>query len=347
MGVTDGCVLSMPLLTEKQVGLKPLVVLVGPTAAGKSRVAVEIAKRFDTEVLAADSRQVYRGMDIGTDKPPVAERQGIPHRLLDLVEPDQPFNAGLYCLHASEAIGRLHGEHRLPLVVGGTGLYVRTLLRGLCAAPPADPTVRARLRQEARDEGTDRLYARLAQADPSSASKLHHRDTSKVIRALEVYELTGRSLTAFQDEHGFAGRAYRALLIGLLRDRDELYRRIEERIDWQLANGFVEETQRLLDLGYERDCSAMKGLGYRQVAAFLSGDYDRDEMVRRFKRDTRRFAKRQLTWFRREPDIYWLSINERELIERTAERVTELIDRFLVALEDREGSAGSPSDHAP
>ncbi len=347
MGVTDGCVLSMPLLTEKQVGLKPVVVLVGPTAVGKSRVAVEIAKRFDTEVLAADSRQVYRGMDIGTDKPPVEDRQGIPHRLLDLVEPNQPFNAGLYCRHAGEAIGRLYGEHRLPLIVGGTGLYVRTLLRGLCTAPPADPNVRARLRQEARDEGIDRLYARLAQADPSSASKLHHRDTSKVIRALEVYELTGRTMASFQDEHGFGGRPYRALLIGLLRDRDALYRRIEERIDRQLASGFVEETQRLLDLGYERDCSAMKGLGYRQVAAYLSGEYDRDEMVRRFKRDTRRFAKRQLTWFRREPDIRWLTIDEGESIARTAERAMELIDRFLASLEDGAVAAGSPSDDAP
>ncbi len=346
MGVIADCVLPMPLLTEKQAGLKPLVVLVGPTAVGKSRVAVEVARRFDTEVLAADSRQVYRGMDIGTDKPPVAERQGIPHRLLDLVEPDQPFNAGLYCRHATEVIGRLYGEHRLPLVVGGTGLYVRTLVKGLCAAPPADPSVRARLRQEARKEGPDQLYARLVGVDPSSASKLHPKDTSKVIRALEVYELTGRSMASFQDAHGFAERPYRALLIGLLRDREALYRRIEERIDWQLAHGFVEETQDLLARGCSRDCSAMKGLGYRQVAAYLSGECDRDEMVRRFKRDTRRFAKRQLTWFRSEPGIHWLSIDKQEPVPRTAQRVTELVDRFLESLEDREEPAGSSADRA-
>lgn len=346
MGVIADCVLPMPLLTERQAGLKPLVVLVGPTAVGKSRVAVEVAGRFDTEVLAADSRQVYRGMDIGTDKPPMTERRGIPHRLLDLVEPDEPFNAGLYCRHATEVIGRLYGERRLPLVVGGTGLYVRTLVKGLCAAPPADPSLRARWGQEVRKEGPDRLYARLAGVDPSSASKLHPRDTSKVIRALEVYELTGRSMASFQDAHGFAERPYRALLIGLLRDREALYRRIEERIDWQLTHGFVEETQGLLAKGCSRDCPAMKGLGYRQAAAYLSGECDRDEMVRRFKRDTRRFAKRQLTWFRSEPGIRWLSIDEQEPVMRTAQRVTDLIDRFLESLENRDVSAGSQSDHA-
>lgn len=339
MVVTAVSVLSMPLLSVTQVRLKPLVVIVGPTAVGKSRVAVEVAKRFGTEILTADSRQVYCGMDIGTDKPFPAERQGVLHRLIDLVRPDQPFNVGLYRRHATDAIERLYNDRRLPLVVGGTGLYVRTLLKGLCEAPPADPVVRAQLQQEGSAQGSDRIYARLMAVDPVSASKLNPRDTSKVIRALEVHQLSGRPISAFQERHGFRERPYRALVIGLVRDREALYRRIEQRIDWQLAHGFVEETVQLLAQGYRRDSAAMKGLGYRQVAAFLAGDYDYAEMVRRFKRDTRHFAKRQMTWFRSEPGIQWLRIDESEQAQRTAERAIERIDRFVAALDESPGAA--------
>jgi tRNA dimethylallyltransferase len=338
MVVSALSVLSMSLLSVTQVRRKPLVVIVGPTAVGKSRLAVEVAKRFDTEVLTADSRQVYCGMDIGTDKPLPAERQGVPHRLIDLVHPDQPFNAGLYRRHATDAIERLYGDRRLPLVVGGTGLYVRTLLKGICEAPPADPIVRAQLRQEGREQGSDKLFAWLVAVDPVSASKLHPRDTSKVIRALEVHRLSGRPMSAFQERHGFGERPYQALFIGLTRDREALYRRIEERIDCQLAQGLVEETVQLLARGYQRDSAAMKGLGYRQVAAFLAGDYDYAEMVRLFKRDTRRFAKRQMTWFRSEPGIQWLQIEESEQAQQPAERVTGKIDQFLAALEGSPGA---------
>jgi tRNA dimethylallyltransferase len=320
-------------LSDAQVLWKPLVVIVGPTAVGKSRVAVEVAKRFDTEVLTADSRQVYCGMDLGTDKPITSQRQGIPHRLIDLVHPDEPFNAGLYRRHATEAIERLHRHRQLPLVVGGTGLYVRTLLKGLCEAPPADPLVRAQLRQEAKEQGAQHVYRRLTAVDPLSASRLHPHDTSKVIRALEVHQLSGRPMSAFQQRHGFSGRPYRTLLIGLTMDRDALYRQIEKRIDWQLHHGFIEETAQLLARGYPRDSAAMKGLGYRHVAAFLAGDYDQTEMVRRFKRDTRHFAKRQMTWFRSEPEIEWLPIEESEQPQQTAARLTERIDRFLADLQ--------------
>ena len=323
---------TMLSLSERQVRLKPLVVIVGPTAVGKSRIAIDVAKRFETVILTADSRQVYRGMDVGTDKPPVASRQGIPHQLIDLVDPDEPFNTGLFRRHAAAAIERLYQHGRLPLVVGGTGLYVRTLLQGLCEAPPADPTVRARLREEAHVQGRERLYARLVSVDPVTASKLHPHDTPKIIRALEVHQLSGLPMSEFQARHGFAERPFSSLVIGLNRDRGQLYRRIEERIDWQLANGLVEETRRLLDRGYRRDAAAMKGLGYRQVAAYLAGECDRVEMVRQFKRDTRRFAKRQMTWFRREPGIIWLSLEEGEPIDRTVHRVTRLIDQFLEAL---------------
>ena len=326
---------AMRRLSETQVRLKPVVVLVGPTAVGKTRVAVEVAKAFETEVLTADSRQVYRGMDVGTDKPVPEERQGVPHRLIDLVNPEESFNTGLYRRQALDEIERLYRDRRLPLVVGGTGLYVRTLLKGLCEAPPADPIVRAALRQEAKGQGHDRLFARLVAVDPVAAARLHPRDESKVIRALEVYQLSGRRMSEFQQEHGFAERPFSALIIGLNRDRNALYRRIEERIDWQLAHGLIEETKQLLAQGYQRDSAAMKGLGYRHVAEHLAGEYDVAEMVRRFKLDTRHFSKRQMTWFRKEPGIQWLTIEESESAQHTAELVGRQVDRFLTTLEDQ------------
>ncbi|HJT20239.1 MAG TPA: tRNA (adenosine(37)-N6)-dimethylallyltransferase MiaA [Nitrospira sp.] len=339
--MTAAPVCPMSALSDTSVRLKPLVAIVGPTAVGKSLIAIEVAKRFDTEILTADSRQVYRGMDLGTDKPALTEQQGVAHRLIDLVDPDEPFNAGLYRRYAAEAIERLHHRRRLPLVVGGTGLYVRTLLKGLCDAPPADPTVRASLRREATEEGPERLYARLMSIDPLSASRLHPRDTSKVIRALEVHHLSERSMSDFQSRHGFAERPYRSLVVGLNRERGALYGRIEARIDRQLNEGLIDEAARLLGRGYTRDSASMKGLGYRHAAAFLAGDYDRTEMIRRFKRDTRRFAKRQLTWFRSEPDIQWLWIEETETPVRTAKRVSERIERFLAELEEHFHAGGS------
>jgi tRNA dimethylallyltransferase len=318
---------------------RPLIVLLGPTAVGKSRAAVQVAKRLGTEVLAADSRQVYRGMDVGTDKPTEEERQGISHRLIDLVDPDQPFNAGRYRQAALTEIDRLYEAGRLPLIVGGTGLYIRTLVRGLCPAPQSDPEIRAELARLSREQGRDRVYAELVCVDPDTAARLHPNDEAKVLRALEVHRLSGLPLSALHRTHAFQDRPFAALLLGLQRPKEELYRRIEARIDWQLAHGMVEEARALLTRGYGRGLGSMKGLGYRQVAAYLAGEYDYDEMVRRFKRDTRRFAKRQLTWFRKEPGIEWIAMEETEPLEHTVDRVMERIERFLGALEGRSENA--------
>ena len=328
-------------LSEPQVRRKPLVVILGPTAVGKSRIAVEVAKNLGSEILTADSRQVYRGMDVGTDKPSLRAREGIAHHLIDLVDPDEPFNAGLFRRHAAAAIDQCYRRRRLPLLVGGTGLYVRTLLQGLCNAPPSDPVVRARLRNEVREQGPQALYARLVLVDPLTAAKLHPHDTSKVLRALEVYDQSGLPLSSFQAGHGFGERPFSALVIGLNRERDYLYRRIEQRIDWQLTHGLIDETQTLLNKGYGLDSPAMKGLGYRQVASYLAGDYTWDEMVNVFKRDTRRFAKRQMTWFRREPELTWLMVEESEPLEQTASRVMEMIYPFLAALAGEAENTGS------
>ena len=326
----------MTKLSEIICTHRPLVVLLGPTAVGKSRIAIQVAKHLDTDVLAADSRQVYRGMDIGTDKPTAEERQAVPHRLIDLVDPGDTFNAGRYRRLAIVEIERLYSAGRVPFVVGGTGLYIRTLVKGLCPAPQADPDVRADLRKLRTDRGRDGLYTELMRVDPETATRLHPNDESKVMRALEVYRLSGRPLSTMQAEHGFQETPFSALLIGLERRKETLYRRIEERIDWQLTHGMVEETRLLLGQGYGRELGSMKGLGYRQVGAYLANECDYAEMVRRFKRDTRRFAKRQMTWFRSEAGVAWLSIEDDEPYERTAKRVVARIEQFVETLGQRE-----------
>lgn len=317
------------LTIENSLEVKPLVAIVGPTAVGKSQVGILVAKALGTEVLSADSRQVYRGMDIGTDKPGPEERQGVPHRLIDLVEPDQPFNVGLYRRQALAEIERLHRAEQVPLVVGGTGLYIRALVRGLWAGPSADWNFRERLEGEAREHDPGYLHEALARVDPESAGRLHPHDHVKIIRALEVHHLLGRPLSDAHRRHASHASPCAPLLIGLIRERETLYRRIEARVEAQLAKGLIQETRQLLATGYARHLGAMKGLGYRQIAGYLAGDYDVFEAIRRLKRDTRHFAKRQLTWFRKEPEITWLSISERESPEQTAARVLEQIDRFL------------------
>lgn len=310
-------------------GVRPLIVLVGPTAVGKSRVAVRVAQALGTEVLTADSRQVYRGMDIGTDKPAVEDRRDVPHRLIDLVEPDQPFNVGEFRRRAVTEIQRLHREGRVSLVVGGTGLYVRALTRGLWEGPAADWSLRERLEREARLHGAEHLHRELARVDPDLAARLHPHDLVKIIRALEVHHLLGRPLSDMHRAHAFSETLFSPLLIGLTREREALYRRIEARVDEQLAKGLVQETRHLLAEGYGPHLGSMKGLGYRQIAGYLAGDYDYEEAVRRLKRDTRRFAKRQMTWFRKEPDIHWLSVEEPESAEETAVQILAVVDRFL------------------
>ena len=325
--------------SDQLLHYRPLVVFLGPTAVGKSRIATQVAKHLDTDVLAADSRQVYRGMDIGTDKPTAEERQGVPHRLIDLVSPSETFNAGWYRRAATAEIERLYNAGRLPFVVGGTGLYIRTLVRGLCSAPQADPHVRADLKRLRDDQGRDGLYAELMRVDPETATRLHPNDESKIMRAVEVYRLSGRPLSTAQAEHGFHETPFSTLLIGLERRKETLYRRIEERIDWQLTHGMVEETRLLLDQGYGRELGSMKGLGYRQVGAYLTNECDYAEMVRQFKRDTRRFAKRQMTWFRSEAGVTWLSIEDNEPYQRTAERAIARIEQFMRALEQQKQPA--------
>jgi tRNA dimethylallyltransferase len=270
-------------------------------------------------------------MDIGTDKPTLPERQGVPHRLIDLVAPDQSFNVGDFRRHALQDISRLHSQGLLPLVVGGTGLYIRGLLRGLCPGPPANWSLRDALTQEATERGWPFLHEKLQQVDPDLARRLHPNDQPKVLRALEVYQTLGIPFSKVQQQHQFQETPYPFLLIGLTMDRQTLYRRIETRVEWEIEKGLVQETQQLMQRGYSRTLGSMKGLGYRQFSGYLAGEYSYDEAVRLLKRDTRHFAKRQMTWFRKEPGIQWLTLEESESPAGTATRILKTIDGFLCA----------------
>ncbi|MHB8908193.1 MAG: tRNA (adenosine(37)-N6)-dimethylallyltransferase MiaA [Syntrophales bacterium] len=300
-----------------------LVILVGPTGVGKTEMALKIAGRWGGEIVSADSMQVYRGMDIGTAKPTPAQRMLIPHHLLDVVDPDEPFDASRYCELARGVIARLHREERPVFVVGGTGLYIRTLLGGLIDIPGADESLRRAMKEEVRQRGVSLLYERLRSRDAKAAARIQPRDAVRIIRALEVLELTGRSIVDYQREHRFRDEPYDALKIGLILTRQELQTRIAGRTDRMIAEGFVEEVEQLLTRGYDRSLKPMQSLGYRHIAAHLGGEGDLESAIRLIKRDTGRYAKRQMTWFAAEPGVIWLAPED---YDAAAERIGRFLD---------------------
>ena len=277
-----------------------LVCIVGPTASGKTALALALASRFGAEIVSADSRQIYRGLDVGTAKPTLAERARVRHHCLDLIEPGEAFDAARFRRAADDAIADIRARGRVPFVVGGTGLYVRALLRGLCPAPPRVPALRAAFDATMARDGLDALYAQLARIDPESARRLAPRDRVRIVRALEVALATGVPLSRWQAEHGFRERPYETLVIGLARPTAELDDRIRARVDAMVARGFVEEVRALAARGVVPDA-----LGYGEMRACVEGRADLATAVRGTALATRRFAKRQRTWFRREPDIIW------------------------------------------
>lgn len=282
-----------------------VAVLVGPTAVGKTAVALALARRLGAEIINADSLQVYRGLNIGTAKPTRAEQALAPHHLLDVVDPDEPYDAARYSQEGRQVLERLHRRGVAPLVVGGTGFYIKALLSGLFDADDTDDTVRRRLRLELASLGLPSLFARLQHLDPVSASWLHPHDTYRILRALEVWEATGRPLSSWQETHGFQDRPFRVLKLGLQLPREELYQRINLRVEAMLAQGWLEEVQGLL-ARYPPDLKPFKALGYRHLIAFLQGRWAWEEALELLRRDTRRYAKRQLTWFRGDPEVQWL-----------------------------------------
>lgn len=299
-----------------------IVVICGPTGVGKTGFAIGIARRFDGEIVGADSMQIYRWMDIGTAKPTVEEQAQSVHHMVDIVCPDEDFDAAAYVRQADRCITQLAQRGKLPLIVGGTGLYIKALIHGLTEAAPSDPEVREKLQNELTASGAPCLHRRLQDLDPESAERIHPNDSYRILRALEVFQITGRSMTYHYRRHGFSECRYDALYIGLTMHRKQLYERINKRVDIMLAQGLVDEVRTLLDRGYGMELKSMQSLGYRHMVDFIQGRMTWDEAVRTMKRDHRRYAKRQMTWFCANPNMNWLSPDQHQ---DAASLITEFV----------------------
>lgn len=302
----------------------PLLIIVGPTAVGKTALAVELALALGGEVISGDSTQVYRGMDIGTAKVRPDEMKGVPHHLIDILRPDEPFSVAEFQSRVDAAIAEIRGRGRLPILAGGTGLYVRAVRMAyqFLEGSEADPELRARLQAEEGAHGTGYLHRRLSEIDPAAAAKLHPNDSRRIIRALEVWERTGTRISETQVAEEAEPR-YDDLFIGLNMERELLYERIDRRVDLMLAEGFLDEVTALM-AQYPAGLTSLHTLGYRELIQYRQGLSTLEEAVHLIKRNTRRFAKRQLTWFRREADLRWFMVDPAVGIEPITRQVAEL-----------------------
>jgi len=316
----DFATLALFVLKFSPVKTK-LVILLGPTAVGKSELALDLAAQIDGEIVNADSQQVYRHLDIGTGKPSAAERARVPHHLIDVVDPDKDFNAALFRRLAAERIADIERRGRRAMVCGGTGLYLKALTQGLFDGVGQSPEVRDKLNEEIARSGLAALYARLTKIDAGAISTIHPNDRQRIVRALEVYEMTGKPLSQWQREHAFGDEPYEVLKIGLNRERAELYDRIHRRCERMIEDGLLDEVRGLVDKGYGLDLKALRSVGYRQMGAVIRGEMALADALDEMKRETRHLAKRQLTWFRAHRDIRWFHPErERAEIARRAQQ---------------------------
>jgi len=284
---------------------KRILVLVGPTGSGKTSLSLRIAAEWRIEIVSADSMQIYRGMDIGTAKPSAAERRSVPHHLIDIVDPNESYHAARYQRDADRLVADICRRGKTPLVVGGSGLYVKALLHGLFPDATVNENGTWGEKLEAYGKLGDHPHERLAKRDAEAASRIHPNDDVRAQRALEVLLRTGRSITEFQKEHGFKEHRYQACMIGLSPAREKLYDRIDDRVDAMISAGLLEEVRSLLEKGYAPGLPSMQGLGYRHMLQVLGGEHALSEAVGLMKRDTRRYAKRQITWFQKQEKVTW------------------------------------------
>ncbi len=299
-----------------------LLCLLGPTAVGKTEIAIQLAQHLNAEIVSVDSRQIYRQMDIGTAKPTPEKRQTAPHHLIDCVDVSQPFTVADYQSLADTAITDIQNRGKQVLLVGGAGLYFRAIVDGLFEGPAADPLLRERFEQEVAQHGVDVLHERLRACDPEAADRIHPNNVVRVIRALEVYELTGTPMSEHQQQWHQGDQRYPFIAFCLTMPRALLYQRIEQRVDVMLANGLIAEVESLLAVGYARDTVALRSFGYKELIAYLDGKCTYLEAVEQLKQNTRRFAKRQLTWFRKDTRIEWVDRNS------TPDIVTHLLEKI-------------------
>ena len=302
----------------------PILVITGQTAGGKERLAVAVAARLGGEILSADSMKVYRGMDIGTAKPSAAERCAVPHHLLDVADPGETFSAARWLRLAEEAIAGVRARGRVPVVSGGTPLYLKALLEGMFEGPAADPGLRARLQSEADTLGTPALHARLTAVDPAAASRIHPNDLRRITRALEIWELTGTPISQLQKQWGRRRGRWRPLAVAIRRGREDLTRRIRDRIERMLAAGLVEETRRLAARPEGLAHGPRQALGYAEVLEFLAGRLAEADLAAAIVAHTRQFARRQMTWLNRFTDIVWLDAAPDTPAEALADEVVRL-----------------------
>ncbi|OWZ83119.1 tRNA (adenosine(37)-N6)-dimethylallyltransferase MiaA [Natranaerobius trueperi] len=304
---------------------KPLLAIIGPTAVGKTAISLEVAKKIpiNVEIISADSMQLYKQMDIGTAKPSTSDQQEITHHFIDSIDPSEDYSVGRYQEEAKQVIKDIYHRGNLPVVVGGTGLYVNALLYDYSLnALPKSSSYREELLERAKIQGLQALYNDLQNKDPEAAEKIHPNDKQRIIRALEVFYQTGEPISKRQQRK--YSSPYNLLFFGLFMDRPLLYERIEKRVDKMIEQGLLGEVKSLLENGYTLELTAMKGLGYKEIGKYLQGEYTFDEAINILKKDTKRFAKRQLTWFRRDPNIKWYDLtnnNTGEISNKIVEKV--------------------------
>jgi tRNA dimethylallyltransferase len=305
--------------------MKRVLILLGPTGVGKTGVSLLLARELGTEIISADSMQIYRGMDIGTAKPSPEERAAVVHHMIDIVDPTEAFSTGRYIEAVVPVIEGLHRQGKVPLVAGGTGLYIRAMTRGIFSGPSADWTLREKLLSVEHEEPGS-LYSYLLDIDAGAAEKIERNDTRRILRAIEVC-MKGRERMSSLQENLTSPLPYEFVKIGLIRERKELYRMIDSRVDAMIRDGLEEEVKRVLD--HRPDRTPLQAIGYKELAGYLEGEITKDEAVRLVKRNTRRYAKRQLTWFRKEGDIAWIDVTgvlyAEEIFETVKSRLAELM----------------------
>lgn len=305
-----------------------ILIVAGPTASGKKRFALEAAERLNGEIISADSRKVYRGFDIGTAKPSAADRARIPHHLIDIIDPDDPFSAMDWAMRAKEAVEGIFSRGKLPIISGGTGFYITAFREGLTTGIEADPKIRCQLEADYETYGARTMYERLQECDPSRAAALHENDRVRVLRALEIYQATGgKPYAELAEGRDAPGASYEYISIGADMARETLYRRIDERVDAMIDEGLLNEIRGLLDKGYDRALTAFDTVGYKEWFPFFDGAVSFEQCREHMKRDTRRYAKRQLTWFRARPAIRWIDMTDRAAVDTCLDDIGNSLSR--------------------
>lgn len=303
-----------------------IIVIVGPTAVGKTYLSIELAKNLNSEVISADSMQIYKGMDIGTAKVTEDERQNIIHHMIDIVDPDEDFSVSDFKSNSEKIIDNLLSRGKIPVIVGGSGLYVNSLIYDLdFGYAKSDEKIREYYTNYYNEYGADALYDKLIKIDPESTEKIHKNNVKRVIRALEVYDITGKKFSELNTDIRKASNKYNCIVIGLSMERKFLYERINQRIDEMLGKGLIDEVKALMEKGYDKNLVSMGGIGYKEIIDYIEGNTDYQETINVLKRNTRRFAKRQYTWFLKDKNIKWFSMDNLDKIDETLDNIFKYI----------------------